>query len=254
MEEPEKACRYCSGPMPDGRRSEYCSVACVKARRKGYTAVRPHGQVEGTCPQCGADFERIAPKQVFCTKQCQSASDADKRKGEPRTCGVCSTTFKVNSNSKTCSPECRKKFMAMRLLEKKQANFGPPRTCRQCTKVFTWNTEFWIDYCSRACRSEAKAETKKRHGHNRRAKRAKVTIEQFSPTYILKRDKYICQACGAKTKPEKKSTHPLYPNVDHIVPLSMGGEHSKKNCRCVCASCNSKKGNGVLNDQLLLFG
>lgn len=252
MEEPEKACLYCSGPVPDGRQSEYCSSACVKAKRKGYTAARPYGEASSACRGCGSKFERSAPKQIFCTRQCRAlhvrAARPDKQ------CLVCGIGYSPSSKGKTCSPECSDRLAEIRALELKLKNFGPPRTCCQCGKIFTHGGDAFKDFCSRACATECAKETQKRHGHVRRARKAKATIEHFNPTYILKRDKYICQACGVKTRPDKKPNHPLYPNVDHIVPLSVGGEHSKKNCRCVCTSCNSKKCNRTLNDQLLLFG
>jgi 5-methylcytosine-specific restriction endonuclease McrA len=35
---------------------------------------------------------------------------------------------------------------------------------------------------------------------------------------------------------------PNSPELDHIIPLAKGGDHTKSNVQCVCASCNRKKG------------
>lgn len=256
MEETDKLCKYCGGGVSLMRRSAYCCVSCSQAARRGYEPSGIRGQKKRSCLWCSVTFRPATGKQKFCRKECAMASGVDGRKRFTVNCEVCDTAFKsrTGNHTKTCSSDCSKKLQQQRRLEQRKLAFGPPRTCRQCAKVFTWNTEFWIDYCSKACRTEARAEAKKRDSHVRRARKAKATIEHFGPTYILKRDNYICQACGVKTKPKEKPNHPLYPNVDHIVPLSVGGEHSKKNCRCVCTSCNSKKCNRTLNDQLLLFG
>ena len=91
--------------------------------------------------------------------------------------------------------------------------------------------------------------------HKHRALKQNATIEDFNPFEIFERDKYICQSCGCKTRPDYKNYyHPRYPNLDHIIPLSKGGEHSRRNTQCLCRQCNIEKSNNQKNDQLLLFG
>ncbi|MBU2249718.1 MAG: HNH endonuclease, partial [Gammaproteobacteria bacterium] len=66
---------------------------------------------------------------------------------------------------------------------------------------------------------------------------------------------YICQLCGVKTRPDiKNQYHPKRPELDHIVPLSLGGEHTKQNTQCLCRQCNMTKNNTGVGDQLRLFG
>ncbi|KKN82018.1 hypothetical protein LCGC14_0312850 [marine sediment metagenome] len=50
---------------------------------------------------------------------------------------------------------------------------------------------------------------------------------------ILSRAKGRCFYCKAKAKL----------TLDHVVPLSRGGQHVKENVVAACLSCNSKKGN-----------
>jgi len=89
----------------------------------------------------------------------------------------------------------------------------------------------------------------------RRALEANVFREDFNPIDILKRDDYRCQMCGKKTRPDFKDPHhSLYPNVDHIVPLSKGGSHTKQNTQCLCHKCNTQKNNSGTGDQLRMFG
>lgn len=90
--------------------------------------------------------------------------------------------------------------------------------------------------------------------HKRRVLKIGATIEQFSPIEIFQRDKYICQLCGIKTRPDYKNTNNKYPHLDHIIPLSKGGEHSVKNTQCLCRRCNIAKHNSEnFGDQLRLF-
>jgi len=87
-----------------------------------------------------------------------------------------------------------------------------------------------------------------------RALKRGAIVETFSPNEVFERDGYKCQLCGCKTRPDFKNyRHPLYPNLDHIIPLSKGGEHSRKNTQCLCRLCNTKKNNRKVGDQLRLF-
>lgn len=36
--------------------------------------------------------------------------------------------------------------------------------------------------------------------------------------------------------------HPLAPTTDHIVPLSKGGKHERRNCQLAHFKCNTAKG------------
>ena len=103
--------------------------------------------------------------------------------------------------------------------------------------------------------SEAGKTTGIRGTHKRRALKMNAECENFNPLGIFERDNYICQNCGKKTRPDYNNiSHPLYPNLDHIIPLSKGGAHTRQNTQCLCRKCNSIKGAGSLNDQMLLFG
>lgn len=70
--------------------------------------------------------------------------------------------------------------------------------------------------------------------------------EHVSPVYIYKRDNGICQICQMRCSQTEAS-------IDHIVPLSKGGEHSRLNIVLAHRRCNSRKGNRVVPQQLRLF-
>jgi hypothetical protein len=89
--------------------------------------------------------------------------------------------------------------------------------------------------------------------NRRRARKYNGTVEIFRNVDIFERDKWICQLCKKKVNKRLKAPHPLSPSLDHIVPLSKGGSHERKNVQLVHLLCNSKAGIGGIK-QLLLFG
>jgi len=74
-----------------------------------------------------------------------------------------------------------------------------------------------------------------------------AVIEQVSQSTIYKRDKGICQLCY---KPVTKQDASL----DHVIPLSKGGNHSYQNIVLTHKRCNSGKGNRSVTQQMRLFG
>jgi len=55
---------------------------------------------------------------------------------------------------------------------------------------------------------------------------------------ILSRDDFTCRYCGKKSPTM---------TVDHVMPVTRGGDHNEENLVAACRSCNSKKGNKIKN-------
>lgn len=75
----------------------------------------------------------------------------------------------------------------------------------------------------------------------RRARRyGAPVIEEFDREQIFDRDDWTCGHCGIRcTQPDPFVVTSA--TVDHVVPLSRGGEHSQANTQTLCLSCNSRK-------------
>ena len=99
--------------------------------------------------------------------------------------------------------------------------------------------------CSR-CRRKREAEKKNQLASNNRKRCRKYGVPydpKLKSKWIFERDGYKCHICGCKTRPDLKHTHPRYPTVDHVVPLSAGiYGHVESNVRCACSDCNTRKG------------
>lgn len=61
----------------------------------------------------------------------------------------------------------------------------------------------------------------------------------------LKRECRVCHICGLPIDPDLKAPHPLSFSVDHLAPVSMGGDvTSRGNVAAAHRICNMKRGTG----------
>lgn len=79
----------------------------------------------------------------------------------------------------------------------------------------------------------------------RRALTRGVKADRISPVDIYNRDGWKCGICFAEVDRSLSWPHPMSVSLDHIVPLSLGGEHVAENVRCSHLSCNVRRGNRV---------
>jgi len=124
--------------------------------------------------------------------------------------------------------------------------------CRECGEVFVPGYgDFRHSFCCLPCGEKYHHRV---GGMIRRLRKYDSHFEKFDPLDVLKRDKWICQLCKIKTPKNLRGTQKdNAPEVDHIIPLSEGGEHTMRNAQCLCRKCNAIKFNQT-KGQLRLFG
>jgi 5-methylcytosine-specific restriction endonuclease McrA len=76
------------------------------------------------------------------------------------------------------------------------------------------------------------------HAANYRARVAEAFVEPVDPQIVWERDEGVCGICG---KPADRDDF----HVDHVIPLSKGGEHSYANVQVAHPVCNVRKLNRV---------
>lgn len=229
---------------------------------------------DSTCAHCGAKFESLRKNSKYCCNRCKVA--AWRRQNPERVqehiknyflrreahkacaiyagyCNGCGSAFVSRRKRAYCSPKCARKAWNSAHYK---STAPDARICRCCgnrfvaTKAVTRPT----DFCGPLCKSNTIRSQKRTGRIKRKAKQRGAMVETVNPLQVFARDGWRCQLCGVKTPKEKRGTYaPDAPELDHIMPLSKGGEHSYLNTQCACRRCNGLKSD-TPRGQLLLVG
>jgi hypothetical protein len=201
------------------------------------------------------------------------------RKIRPRTCVVCFREFKRKKRGPKdpllcCSRECgfvlmRRRGEQSRLVTQAKAEFA--RWARRAKRRAKRETSIrhcrcgsvvskWCSYCP-ACAHHRRTKAN-RNSPSRRADKAYRKAlsrglvsgaERFDPLEVLARDGWRCHICGVSTPKRLRGTYDdRAPELDHIVPLAAGGQHTRLNTACACRRCNIRKSNQPLGQLRLV--
>lgn len=220
------------------------------------------------CEQCGSVFVPRRPGGkakrsgtrwgVFCGRACQTAAQRKAVEAQEKpvaACRVCSGLFqKRQSHQVICSSACRMEADRVAARAFSRARHCPAqRSCRECGDQFVpeYGSKRRL-YCSSGCHDRAVRRAAKML---RKAKIKGAAREAVHATKVFERDGWRCHICARKVLRTKRGTsHPLAPELDHIIPLSQGGAHTYSNTACACRRCNNRKGATAYGQPSLLAG
>jgi len=126
--------------------------------------------------------------------------------------------------------------------------------CRHCCNEFVAvrNGGLHRKVCDSCIRAKRQAERRIAKS-KRRAILKGCASECVDPMIVFARDKWRCVLCGIKTPMLLRGTYEdAAPELDHIIPLSLGGPHTYINTQCACRRCNIRKSNKPLGQMLLV--
>lgn len=83
-------------------------------------------------------------------------------------------------------------------------------------------------------RQHRNPETNRIHVDARRAKLAGVDAQRIPRTELYERDNGTCRICRTRVEPHEWE-------LDHIVPIALGGTHTWNNVQATCRPCNRAK-------------
>ncbi len=199
----------------------------------------------GTCCKCGGKFEASSRRQKYCGRGCggKSSRAAQLAVIHLLRCTACNMNYTTNDpRRKQCGTACKQWSVkypdVIRLLD---------RECKHCLTPFRASTA-----ARRYCRTECSARAGK---IRRRAQEAGAFIEEVSKGVVARRDNWRCQLCRKRVDPKLRHPHPMSWSLDHIIPISRGGEHSYANTQLAHLGCNVSKGARITTPtQLALIG
>lgn len=132
---------------------------------------------------------------------------------------------------------------------------GPVVVCVVCAVRFCnlFGRQSHRETCSTQCSRELARRCRWRKNAKRRALIKGAKAERVDVFAVFERDGWRCHLCGGLTiKAKRGSHHPKAPELDHVVPLSKGGEHSYRNTACAHRACNIAKSDRIVGQPSLL--
>lgn len=164
-----------------------------------------------------------------------------------RECLWCAQAFEAVGRQLYCSRRCSALYRRRR--------GRPDRRCLVCGSIFARTTRIDAKTCSTTCtlalyrakNPERVTEWKYQAKLRRRAREKSVEYETIDRHVIYDRDKGLCHLCGRKVG---RRTFQL----DHLVPVALGGGTVAANLRVAHPSCNQRKSTRAMNEQLMLIG
>lgn len=260
-------CLYCGKES----KTPFCSRECYRAYVKGTTDRKEQEKQQrddltdrivkrmiyigskGKVKYNQITHEMITEKRAHVLAIRERRSNPKPKLKKIKYCKICGKDI---SKGVYCSDECRKvkarrearKHNEIKMLNKTTKE----RLCKECGNPF--KSEYGSKrrvFCSDICLHRNMHRIRR---HKERAILRLVKVETVDPIKVFRRDGWICQICKRKLQNKDRGTYKdTAPELDHIIPLSKGGEHSYRNTQCACRKCNADK-KGDVRGQIRLFG
>lgn len=221
-----RACLVCSGDISPGSRgpvATYCSARCrnrAKALRDGRTL---WVLSERACSHCGSQFTARRSSDRYCSRS--HLREAGLLKGRER------SKARANNPVGTVTVKACEDCGILVVGIAGRNGVGRRRVCPQCRR-----------------------DRQNRRVVVRSRRTGRTVAEKVTIQYLLERDDARCQLCTERVRPDRRWPDPLSPSIDHVVPLSLGGEHTRSNTQLAHLRCNQSKNNRPSQEQLRLVG
>jgi hypothetical protein len=243
----KKACKYCSqGKQVIINNSKQCSI-CKAWKDVSQYKIEKGKRLKARCIDC----ERERVKQSIKKIDKQKLNEAQKRYKERHgllpnyktdiaicKCEYCSKvwTKKGRTLKRFCSIKCKQMYVGSKIAGRSLVRSVKQYNCKCCSEVIFRTAPGKCDSCFLINKKTSKAKHKAIRNRN------SIKIERIVAWKVFSRDKFRCQLCNIKVQ---KIDYLLdnAAEVDHIVPISLGGVHSYSNVQTLCRKCNQTKSN-----------
>jgi len=232
--------KYCKGinPQISHSYSKQLKKAIAQIEQYGFEYVSGYTDADSfvfiRCPKCGTVFERsmvtirhTRTKTIICPG-CDAIEKENRQKEKDYRKRVAEEERIRKAEEKARAAE-----------EKEKAKL---HECPVCGKLTNRKI-----YCSKDCANKI---NNKNHELKRDRKIKGVMVDKdITLQKLYERDRGICYLCGEVCDWDDKEERGgviicgnLYPSIDHVIPLSRGGDHSWQNVKLAHRICNTRKG------------
>ena len=226
-----RRCRTCGGP----------------ARGKGGTCIGCAGEARRRlvpCPRCGAEFWPWAGDVDHGRKYCTSCVPRTKRRtpAEVEADRAAQLQAKAERAARKLTTEQKRqraiekaKIYYRQNKAKVKARLGAYRRRARANPSFKAKERACIKRWARRHPDKLR-EMRRAHRLSREARKRSAFVEHVKPSVVYERDCGMCGICGLPVRRDEGW------HIDHVIPLSKGGEHSYRNVQLAHAACNVAKG------------
>ena len=224
------------------------------------------------CKHCGTAFDTPYNFKIYCSRKCKLA---DWKQQNPEQWATFRAKEYLKAREKRAEKSNKlslhsahvgslKKYLSSlkakaTAIRKKQTL--RQRSCQECGKPVGYVLGAPRKFCSSSCREKNERQRPENKEARKAANKRRKAIQRgakvgqaFSYKQVFERDGWRCQLCGKVTPERKRGTiSNNAPEVDHIIPLSKGGEHSLNNVQTLCRACNGWKSDKMIPAQQGLF-
>lgn len=230
------------GPMP--KRCDDCNQAIkhVRAIAQSEQSKRQrHERLAGRqCKCCGKPLKIKQP--TYCSKRCYYLDTF----GE-RVCVQCGKPFVATYDAQACcGNDCANE--KANKTKKGQRDTSIVKICVICGQEFSpYKGKHTQVTCSPYCKRQRDSINKVKSGYKKDINRRRRLIvsatesESFDKIDIFERDGWVCQICGKKVNRNLSYPNPKSASLDHILPMALGGGHTRANVQLAHLRCNIKK-------------
>lgn len=224
--ESQTMCKGCGEPLCQSAGTKprsWCSEAC---RVRTYYRTHPDKKIEQQAR--GRERARQKASELATTRTEILILDCTE-------CGAAFVQRRRPAVRRVCSNRCRNR--------RNQRQLGPEGRAAKRKRYRQNHPEKW-----------AWTESKKAWTQRRRARKRGADAERVLSAEIFDRDGWRCGLCGGQVDRRLSYPDPMSASLDHILPLSIGGAHTRANVQLAHLVCNTRKNNRPHSDQLRLIG
>ena len=258
----DEACSRCANDkrrqkVIDGKKQ--CTKCGQQKEVEHFYVLKSKNRLNEQCKECSRERCKTANRDIekrkvsanrFAWKK-RTEEILDKNISSPISINKCECCSKVINKKgvnpkRFCSAECGKKYRADTRRGKPLNRIIKEYQCKKCNTTFVAKAP---GHCS-TCKDELLRITRKAHKKARKISIRKVFVQKVVDLKVFERDKWTCKQCNCKVQKVD-----IYKDnaaeLDHIVPVSLGGPHSYSNVQTLCRKCNQQKSNNF-NGQLVM--